>query len=62
MKFDLLPASPDHIDTNPFRTAHTASPILPRHNYNPFDNSSAGASLGVQTTLPKAKSLVREAK
>ena len=56
MKFDLIPSSTEHTDSNPFRTSNTASPLLPRRN--PIDNTASGSNLQVQTTLPKAKSLV----
>lgn len=51
MKFELI--SPVHQNTNPFRTSDVASPMLPRRV-----PVASGDLLDIQTTLPKAKSLV----
>ena len=59
-KIEIIPpTSPTRLtrplDSNPFRTAPTASPALPRRSSN---DNGATATLDVQITLSKAKSLV----
>ena len=56
-KIEIIPpTSPTRVlDSNPFRTAPTASPALPRRSST---DNGATATLDVQTTLSKAKSLV----
>ena len=56
-KIEIIPpTSPTRtLDSNPFRTAPTASPALPRRDIR---DNGATATLDVQTTLSKAKSLV----
>ena len=59
MTFDLLPSSPKRSnDHNPFRSGHIPmSPMIQRHATQE-QGPASDDTLGIQTTLSKAKSLV----
>ena len=60
MTIEVTPSSPTHLDTNPFRTSDTPSPMPSPVLKHRGDSSMLGgaSAMEVQTNISKAKSLV----